>query len=168
MSALVARINKTLYSPPRVLVAVLALTVLSGILIFTLMQTVQARQYETRTVLYGVEMIAPLESAVCPGPKALRYPVTVIVNESALPDQVMPAEAWCVAGLTGGCTSVDPPGDGEMPILAPRHLEVITERDVPDGLRPGVVYEFQHSIRSANGEVSGYIVSPITLRDDCP
>ena len=34
--------------------------------------------------------------------------------------------------------------------------------------RPGVEYEFQHSVANAAGDVVGYIIRPITVREDCP
>lgn len=168
MSALVSRMHKTIYTPSRVLLAVIGLSILSASLVYLTLQTVQDRKI-THAVSYGVTVIAPVESNVCPGPRALRYPVTVIVNETMIPDQIRQAEAWCVAGEGGPCISVAPRGgEHDLPLLAPKRIETVAPRDVPDNLRPGVEYEFHHSVTNAAGQVTGYIVKPIVVREDCP
>lgn len=168
MSALVARMHKTLYTPSRVLLAVIGLSILSAALVYLTLQTVQERKV-THAVSYGVTVITPVESNVCPGPGALRYPVTVTVDETMIPDQIRQAEAWCVSGLSGPCISVPPRGgEHDLPLLAPKKVDAIAPRDVPANLRPGVEYEFHHSVTNAAGQVTGYIVKPIVVREDCP
>jgi len=168
MSALVARVHRAIYLPSRVLFVATVLAILSIALVYSIVQTAQARRIE-HAVSYGVTLIAPVESYLCSGPAVLRYPVRVVVNEEMIPDQIRQAEAWCVAGETGPCRSVAPRGgEHDLPLLSPKHVEAIAARDVPVDLRPGVEYEFHHSVTSATGRVTGYIVRPITIREDCP
>lgn len=167
MSALTLRLQKTIQSPSRVMIAVLGLTILSAVLIYMILQTVQVRK-AAHVVSYGVQVITPLETEVCPGPRALSYPVTVIINQERIPDQGRIAEAWCRAGLDGICVPIALQGEEDVPLLAPKYMEAIAFRDVPAWLRPGIEYEFHHSVANAAGDVVGYIVRPIVVREDCP
>ena len=167
MGALVARVHKAMYMPSRVLLAVIGLAILSAALVYMTLQSVRERK-AAHIVSYGVAVITPVETAVCPGSRALSYPVTVIVNDEDIPDQGRIAESWCQSGLTGVCMPVPPQGEEDIPLLAPKYIERTAFRDVPAWLRPGVEYEFHHSIADAAGDVTGYIVRPITVREDCP
>jgi len=159
--------QKAIYMPSRVLLATIGLAILSVVLIYMILQAVQERKVE-HIVSYGVPVVTPIETMVCPGPRALSYPVTVIVNEERIPDQGRIAESWCQVGLTGICVPIPPQGEEDTPLLSPKYLERIAFRDVPAWLQPGVEYEFQHSVANAAGDVVGYIVRPIMVREDCP
>ena len=110
-----------------------------------------------------VPVISPIETQLCPG-DTLHYPVVVEIKESEIPDQANIAESWCKEGLSGACTGVVPPRSN-LPLLEPKLIVSDgAPRVVPETLEPGV-YHFWHSATNSRGQVSGYIVSPIVVRD---
>jgi hypothetical protein len=108
----------------------------------------------------GVPIITPIETEVCSG-DMIHYPTLTFVEERAK-SQVNIAEAWCRAGLEGGCIGVFPDRP-DMPLLEPKEIiNPATPRIVPETLGPGI-WHFQHSATDELGRVSGYIVAPINV-----
>lgn len=147
---------------------VILLSLLAAILLYQVWHLVENDVHHP--VQYGVSIISPLEAEVCPGPRALSYQVDVTVTADMIPDQGEIAEAWCGFGANAPCKAVPPldNSDDDLPLLQEKHITGISHRDVPSFVRPGGVYEFQHSIKDAKGSVAGYIVTPIKIKDVCP
>lgn len=149
-----------------VLLVVIATSLLSTALLYQVWQMTES--YVRHPVQYGVSIIQPLDAEVCPGPRSLWYPVEVIVTADMVPDQVEIAESWCGFGVTEPCKTVTPADDDDLPLLREKHITGTAYRDVPDFLRPGGTYEMHHSVKDAAGDVTGYIVTPIRIKQDCP
>jgi len=122
-----------------------------------------AQDIAARPVAYGIEIITPLETDLCPG-DTLRYPVTVDVIE--IPTVLTIVETWCETGNDGMCSAALS-RSYQLPLLEERRIEAIAERVVPATpfIRPGETYEFWHA--AVNGSTTGYRVKPIRIRMDC-
>ena len=120
--------------------------------------------FRSRPVNYRVQYIAPVNPYLCPGDQ-LRYPVVLEVRET--PAVLEITEAWCRVGAGGVCdrgsTVVY-----KVPILRPRYVDTIAGRTMPDTafFRAGDELEFHH-VTTDGGRVTGYIVAPIVVRDNC-
>ena len=156
--------ERTIHSTRRLTVIVisLALIVASGLAL--LFEAVPP--FVTYGVANGVPVIVPIESEVCAG-GTIRYPLVVFVGEDEIPGQINVAESWCLVGLGGGCIGVVP-NRPDLPLLRVKEVRSeSTPRPVPKNLKPGV-YEFWHSATDSRGNVAGYIVGPITVKDCTP
>lgn len=108
----------------------------------------------------GTSIVAPIETEVCPG-DVIHYPTLTFVEEGSR-SQASVAEAWCKAGLEGGCIAVVRP---DMPLLEPKNIvNPATPRTVLETLAPGI-WHMQHSATDELGRVSAYIVAPINVKD---
>ena len=118
----------------------------------------------SRPVSYSVEHITPVNPYLCPGDQ-LRYPVVLEVRET--PVVLTITEAWCRVGADGVCdrgsTVVY-----NVPVLRPRYINTIAGRTVPSTafFRPGDRLEFHHATTDGD-TVTGYIVGPVVVRDNC-
>jgi len=150
------------------LILALCLIVIASVLVQIWFSLASARQ----TVGFaGIEIIAPIESKLCPG-DTLRFPVVADVPSGNLPDQIELAESWCKVGPTGACWGVQPAalkdGAKRLPLVKPKHIiSPSTPRIVPTWLTPGE-YEFWHTAMDKDGTVVGYSVEPITIKDCTP
>jgi len=122
-----------------------------------------AQDIAAKPVAYGIEIITPLETDLCPG-DTLRYRVTVDVVE--IPTVLTIVETWCETGNDGMCSAALS-RSYQLPLLEERRIEAIAERVVPATpfIRPGETYEFWHA--AVNGSTTGYRVKPIRIRMDC-
>lgn len=122
-----------------------------------------AQDIAARPVSYGIEIITPLETDLCPG-DVLRYPVTVDVIE--IPTVLSIVETWCEAGDDGMCSAALS-RSYQLPLLEERRIEAIATRVVPitPFISSGKTYEFWHA--AVNGSTTGYRVKPIRIRMDC-
>lgn len=125
-----------------------------------------AMQAAPASVTYNeghIPVIAPIENEVCAG-GVIQYPITTEIDESELPGRVEVDEAWCMAGLGGACKSVPAPNP-RLPMLEPKRIVADpATRNVPDTLTPGV-WHFWHTATDTRGQVNGYIIAPITVKD---
>lgn len=140
-----------------IVVLVICLTVL-GVGLANMAQDIAAKP-----VVYGIEIITPIETDLCPG-DVLRYPVTVNVVE--IPTVLSIVETWCQAGTDGMCSAALS-HSYQLPLLEYREVKAIAERVVPitPFIRPGETYEFWHA--AVDGSTTGYRVKPIRIRVDC-
>ena len=120
--------------------------------------------FRSRPVDYQVRTIAPVNPYLCPGDQ-LRYPVVLEVRET--PVVLTITEAWCRVGADGVCdrgsTVVY-----NVPVLRPRYIDTIAGRTMPDTpfFRAGDQLGFHHATTDGQN-VTGYIVAPIVVRDNC-
>lgn len=118
----------------------------------------------SRPVAYTVQHIQPVNQHLCPG-DALRYEVSLSVTQ--VPVILEITESWCRSGLSGICARALTT-TYNVPVLEPRAVYTIANRIVPesDFFRPGDVIEFHHATTDGD-RVTGYVVGPVTIRDDC-
>lgn len=110
-----------------------------------------------------VPVIRPAEVEVCIGGTVHFATITETTNEE-IPGRVEIDEAWCAEGLNGSCKAVQAPNP-RLPMLEPKRIVTPrVSRDVPTILTPGV-YHFWHTATDTHGNVTGYIVAPITVKD---
>ena len=120
--------------------------------------------FRSRPVDYRVRLIAPVNPYLCPGDQ-LRYPVVLEVRET--PVVLTITEAWCRVGADGVCdrgsTVVY-----NVPVLRPRYIDTIAGRTMPDTpfFRAGDQLELHHATTDGD-DVTGYVVAPIVVRDNC-
>lgn len=120
--------------------------------------------FRSRPVDYKVQRIQPVNSYLCPGDQ-LRYPVVLEVRNT--PAILTIVEAWCRQGPAGVCDRAST-ATYEVPVLTPRYVDTIAGRTMPGTpfFRAGDQLEFHHA--TTDGEhVTGYIVAPIVVRDNC-
>lgn len=117
-----------------------------------------------RPVSYLVQRIQPANPYLCPG-DSLRYEVELTVTQ--VPVVLEITEAWCRAGLGGVCAR-SLTTTYTVPVLEPRAVYSIANRTVPesDFFRPGDQVEMLHATTDGDN-VTGYIVGPVTIRDNC-
>lgn len=152
--------HRTLHSPRRLnvlLVLALAIAALGVALAF---------QAAPAAVLYNggnIPIIAPVETEVCLG-GMIHYPIITEIDESEIPGRIEVDEAWCMAGIGGVCKSVPAPNP-RMPMLEPKRIVADpAKRTVPDTLTPGT-WHLWHTATDTRGDVSGYIVAPVNVKD---
>ncbi len=111
-----------------------------------------------------VPVIAPLSmEPVCPG-DVIHYPLVTEIKEREIPGRVEIDEAWCQAGLAGPCKSATPPNP-RVPLLEPKRIvSEAAARTVPLTLTPGT-WHFWHTATDSHGQVNGYIVAPVVVKD---
>lgn len=116
----------------------------------------------SRPVSYQVQRIPPANPYLCPG-DALRYEVSLDV--SRVPVVLEITETWCRIGLGGVCLRATV---YHVPVLEPRSVYALASREMPesDFFKPGDVVEFWHATTDGKN-ISGYIVGPVTIRDNC-
>ena len=153
--------ERTIHSPRRLTVIVIALTLIVASGITLLFESAPPRTIVTYGIAGKVPTIAPIEEAVCPGGIVHFHNVTFTEGGEAV--SVSFANAWCLEGLAGGCVSVVPHPD--MPLLQPKKItNEKTTLNVPATLIPGSWY-YQHIATLSNDTASAYIVGPITIKD---
>lgn len=140
-----------------IVVLVICLTVL-GVGLVNMAQDIAAKP-----VAYGIEIITPIETDLCPG-DTLRYPIAVEVVE--IPVVLSIVETWCQEGVDGMCSAALS-RSYQLPLLEYRQIEAIATRIVPitPFISPGETFEFWHA--AVNGSTTGYRVKPIRIRMDC-
>lgn len=119
----------------------------------------------SRPVSYRVEYITPVNSYLCPG-DALRYEVQLAVTQTPVILHIV--EAWCRPGVGGVCERASTT-TYEVPVLTPRSVYTLASRTVPDTPffhKPGEQLEFHHATTDGK-TVTGYIVGPVIIRDNC-
>lgn len=118
----------------------------------------------SRPVDYKVQIIAPVNPYLCPGDQ-LRYPVVLEVRET--PKVLQITEAWCGVGEAGVCDRASTVVYS-VPVLRPRYVDTIAHRTMPDTpfFRAGDEIEYHHATTDGD-RVTGYIVAPIVVRDNC-
>lgn len=118
----------------------------------------------SRPVSYLVQRIQPVNPYRCPG-DALRYEVQVTVTQ--VPVILEITESWCKAGLGGICSRALTT-TYSVPVLDPRSVYAIANRIVPesDFFHAGDVVWFTHAT-SDHKNVTGYMVGPVTIRNNC-
>lgn len=121
--------------------------------------------FRSRPVDYKVQIIAPVNPYLCPG-DMLRYPVVLEVRET--PKVLTITEAWCRVGPAGVCDRASTVVYN-VPVLRPRYVDTIAGRTMPDApfFRAGDQLEFHHATTDGEHHVTGYIVAPIVVRDNC-
>lgn len=111
----------------------------------------------------AIPVIHPAESEVCIG-GTVHFATVTEATEDELPGRLEIDEAWCLKGLEGACKTVIPPNP-RFPLLEPKRIVTPrVERDVPDTLTPGI-YHFWHTATDTRGNVTGYIIAPIVVKD---
>ena len=121
--------------------------------------------FRSRPVDYKVQHIQPVNSFLCPGDQ-LRYQVVLQVRTTPVVLEI--TEAWCREGLAGICERASAV-TYKVPVLTPRYVDTIAGRTMPDTafFRPGDRLEFHHATTDGD-TVTGYIVGPVVVRDNCP
>lgn len=151
---------RTLSSPRRlvVLTFLMLLIAFSGLLVLF--------QNAPNAVTFNgdaIPVIRPIETEVCIGGAVHFATITETTNDE-IPGRLEIDEAWCLEGLGGACKTVTPPNP-RLPLLEPRRIVTPrVSRDVPTILTPGV-YHFWHTATDTRGNVTGYIVAPITVKE---
>ena len=120
--------------------------------------------FRSRPVDYKVQHIQPVNSFLCPGDQ-LRYPVVLQVRTTPVVLEI--TEAWCREGPAGICERASTV-TYKVPVLTPRTVDTIAGRIMPDTafFRPGDRLEFHHATTDGD-TVTGYIVGPIVVRNNC-
>ena len=150
---------RTLSSPRRlvVLTFLMLLIAFSGLLVLF--------QNAPNAVTFNgdaIPVIRPAEAEVCIGGKLYFATLTETTNDE-IPGRIEIDEVWCLEGLDGACKTVPPPNP-RFPLLEPKRIVTPrVSRDVPVILTPGV-YHFWHTATDTRGNVTGYIVAPITVK----
>lgn len=141
-----------------ILVLVVALTAVAWV-VYTMIV-----DFRSRPVSYQVERIPPMLDRLCPG-DTLRYEVSLSVTQ--VPVILEITETWCRAGTDGICSRALTT-TYTVPVLEPRVVYAIANRTVPesDFFRPGDEVEMLHATTDGDN-VTGYIVGPITIPDNC-
>lgn len=151
----------TLFSSRRLFVLFILLLVIFIVGASLLVETASQVTYDGSAA--KVPIIVPNETSVCIGGN-VTFPLLVFVSDEQIPDQVNIAESWCLKGIEGACFGVIP-NRPDLPLLEPKNIKTdATMRTVPSTLQPGT-YHFWHSATDATGNVSGYIVAPIVVKD---
>ena len=152
--------ERTIHSTRRLTVIVIALALIVASGLALLFEAAPATV--TYGIANGVPVIVPLESEVCAG-GTIHFP-TITFIEAGTVSQINVAEAWCKAGLAGGCIGVIPDRP-DLPLLEAKSIvNDRTPRPVPASLSPGV-WHFWHSAVDERGNVAAYIVAPINVRN---
>ena len=120
--------------------------------------------FRSRPVSYSVERIRPMFDQLCPG-DTMRYEVSLSVTQ--VPVVLEITETWCRTGEAGICARALTT-TYTVPVLEPRAVYSIANRTVPesDFFRPGDQVEMLHATTDGDN-VTGYIVGPVTIRDNC-
>ena len=147
----------------QMLILLAATLVLLGWLIYGMVVDLRSRP-----LTYHIEYAPPVNQYLCPG-DALRYEVSVEVTE--VPAALRIIEQWCQVG-TGGICNQATSREYSVGILRPRAVYTIASRIMPDTpfFVPGQTYEYWHTTTTTTNRgvlVSGYVVGPITVRDNC-
>ena len=118
----------------------------------------------SRPVSYQVGRIRPMLSELCPG-DTMRYEVSLSVTE--VPVILEITETWCRVGEDGICARALTT-TYTVPVFEPRVVYAVANRTVPesDFFRPGDKVEMLHATTDGDN-VTGYIVGPITIPDNC-
>lgn len=152
---------RTISSPRRLAMLTLLLLLIAASGLLFLFQNAPVTMYNGKVV----PVIRPSEPEVCIG-GTLHFSTITETTEDQLPGRLEIDEAWCLEGLGGACKTVTPPNP-RFPILEPKYIVTPrVSRDVPTILTPGV-YHFWHTATDTKGNVTGYIVAPITVVE-CP
>ena len=153
------QLHRTIHSPKRLnvlLALMLAIAVLGVALAF---------QAAPAAVLYNeghIPVIAPIEPEICLG-GTIHYSITTEIDESEIPGRLEIDEAWCAAGLDGPCKNAIPPNPS-LPLLEPRRIVATASRTMPTTVTVGV-WHFWHTATNTHGQVNGYIIGPITVKE---
>lgn len=151
---------RTLSSPRRLVVLTVLLLLIAFFGLSLLFQNASS------TIMYNgevVNVIRPIEAEVCIG-GTVHFATVTETTDDEIPGRLEIDEAWCLAGPTGACKTVTPPNP-RLPLLEPKRIVTPrVSRDVPAILTPGV-YHFWHAATDTHGNVTGYIVAPITVKD---
>lgn len=122
----------------------------------------------SRPLTYHIEYAQPVNPYLCPG-DTLRYEVQVEVVE--VPAALTVVESWCEADITGVCNQATT-WEYRLGVLRPREVYALANRVMPDSpfFVAGRTYEFWHTtttVTDSGTRVSGYIVGPVIVRDNC-
>lgn len=118
---------------------------------------------------YHIQYTQPVNSFLCPG-DTLRYEVDVEVVE--VPAALTIVESWCEE-KTGGVCNAETTREYHLGVLQQRQVYALANRTMPDTpffRVPGRQLEFWHTtttVTNAGVSVSGYVVGPIVIRDNC-
>ena len=120
--------------------------------------------FRSRPVRYSVERIPAMFDQLCPG-DTVRYEVNLAVTQVPIVLEI--TESWCRVGKSGICARALA-NTYAVPMLEPRVVYTIANRILPesDFFRPGDQVELWHATTDGV-RVKGYIVGPVTIRDDC-
>lgn len=123
-----------------------------------------ASDLRSQPVTYYAQRAAAVNPYLCPG-ETLRYEVHLSVTD--VPTVLDITESWCRAGENGICARALTT-TYRVPVLEPRLVYTIANRIMPesDFFRPGDKVEFVHATQG-EGQTTGYIVGPVTIRDNC-
>ena len=123
----------------------------------------------SRPLSYHIEYARPVNPYLCPG-DMLRYEVAVEVDE--VPASLVVVESWCEPRTAGVCNQATT-REYRLGVLRPRQVYAMANRVMPDGeffRVPGRELEFWHTTTTttnAGVTVTGYIVGPVVIRDNC-
>lgn len=151
--------SRTLSSPRRLIAFTFLMLSIAGTGLLLAFENAPVTTYNGKVIPF----IRPAEPEVCIG-GTVHFSTITETTEDQLPGRLEIDEAWCLAGLDGACKTVAPPNP-RFPLLEPKRIVTPrVSRDVPDNLAPGV-YHFWHTATDTRGDVTGYIVAPITVKD---